>query len=172
MTISLGDRILKVNHAGEHGAISIYSGQIALARFTASSMLAELCEMREHERKHRAIFWDELQRRQRMRCTSYWLCAIGGFTLGVITGVFGEKSIAATTVAVERVVLKHLKRQIDELQDTDLEAVQAIQSIIDDEQSHHDQSATHLSEHDLWYRAIRPVVSSSTEAVIWLGMTL
>ncbi len=33
-THDLGDRILKVNHAGEHGAISIYSGQLFMARLT------------------------------------------------------------------------------------------------------------------------------------------
>jgi demethoxyubiquinone hydroxylase (CLK1/Coq7/Cat5 family) len=42
--MDLGDRIIKVNHAGEHGAISIYSGQIFMARVTARSMLSQLAE--------------------------------------------------------------------------------------------------------------------------------
>jgi 3-demethoxyubiquinol 3-hydroxylase len=172
MPIPLGDRILKVNHAGEHGAISIYTGQILLARWTAPRLVAELCEMREHERKHRAIFWQELQRRQRSRCRSYWLCAVGGFSLGLLTGLLGHKSIVATTVAVERVVLTHLGEQISQLHESDPQAVRAIQMIIDDEQLHHDQSAAHVSENDWWFRAIRPVVAASTESVIWLGMRL
>jgi 3-demethoxyubiquinol 3-hydroxylase len=172
MTVPLGDRILKVNHAGEHGAISIYTGQILLARWTAPKLVAELREMREHERKHRAIFWRELQRRQRSRCRSYWFCALGGFCLGLLTGLLGQKSIAATTVAVERVVLTHLKEQISQLRESDPAAVRAIQLIVDDEQSHHDQSAGHVSENDWWFRAIRPVVAASTESVIWLGMRL
>lgn len=39
---SLGDRIIKVNHAGEHCAINIYSGQIAMAQMTASDLVDEL----------------------------------------------------------------------------------------------------------------------------------
>lgn len=172
MPIPLGDRILKVNHAGEHGAISIYTGQILLARWTAPNLVAVLCEMREHERKHRAIFWQELQRRQRSRCKSYWLCAVGGFSLGLLTGLLGHKSIVATTVAVERVVLTHLGEQISRLRDSDPQAVRAIQMIIDDEQSHHDQSAAQVSENDWRFRAIKPIVAASTESVIWLGMKL
>ncbi len=44
MTSGDGDRILKVNHAGEHGAVSIYTGQLMLARMRATSMVAELAE--------------------------------------------------------------------------------------------------------------------------------
>src|SRR4051812_47288131 len=105
-------RVLKVNHAGEHGAVNIYTGQVFLARITAPSMVAELIEFKSHEEKHRAIFWAELERRNRPRCKSYWLCGIGGFTLGLVTGVFGRRAIAATTVAVESVVLRHLEQQL------------------------------------------------------------
>jgi len=98
---NLGDRIIKVNHAGEHGAINIYSGQILMARITAPSLLEQLVEFRSEEEKHRAIFLAESQRRGRPRYRSYWLCGIGGYLLGLITGLFGRRAIAATTVAVE-----------------------------------------------------------------------
>jgi 3-demethoxyubiquinol 3-hydroxylase len=38
----LADRIIKVNHAGEHGAVNIYAGQILMARLTARDMLSDL----------------------------------------------------------------------------------------------------------------------------------
>jgi Ubiquinone biosynthesis protein COQ7 len=72
--MDLGDRIIKVNHAGEHGAISIYSCQIFMARITAPDLLSQLSEFRSEEQKHRAIFLAELQRRGCPRCRSYWLC--------------------------------------------------------------------------------------------------
>src|SRR4051812_27819020 len=109
------NRVLKVNHAGEHGAVNIYAGQILAARLTANSMVSELLEFKSHEEKHRAIFWAELVRRGRPRCRSYRLCGVGGFTLGIITGLLGRRSIAATTVAVERVVLRHLSHQLEAL---------------------------------------------------------
>jgi 3-demethoxyubiquinol 3-hydroxylase len=169
---SLGDRIIKVNHAGENGAISIYSGQIALARFTAPHMVAELEEFRSHERKHRAIFEAELQRRGRPRCRSYWLCGVGGYALGLVTGLFGTSAIAATTVAVERVVLRHLEQQLVVLRGIDRPAVTAISAIVSEEKQHHDQSAVHELAGGFWPRVLKPVVSASTEAVIWLGMRL
>ena len=60
-----GSRVLKVNHAGEHGAINIYAGQIFAARLTAKQMVEELIEFQSHELKHRAIFLAELQRRDK-----------------------------------------------------------------------------------------------------------
>ncbi|MFC0350495.1 demethoxyubiquinone hydroxylase family protein [Undibacterium danionis] len=167
---ALGSRILKVNHAGEHGAICIYSGQIFIARLTARDMVAELREFQSHEKRHRAIFWSELQRRNQPRCRSYWLCALGGFLLGLGSGLFGRKAIAATTVAVERVVLRHLEHQLEQLRDKDDAAVIAISSIIEDERQHHDHSASHLDGGEFWARLLSPIIEASTEAVIWIGM--
>lgn len=168
----LGDRYLRVNHAGEHGAICIYSGQLLMARWTARHMTRELAEFRSHERRHRDIFEVELQRRGRRRCRSYWLCGLGGFVLGVMTGSLGAGAIAATTVAVEAVVLRHLQDQINTLGDEDREAVVAISLIIADEQRHHDESAAHVGARAGWRRLLYPVVSAATETVIWLGMRL
>lgn len=168
----LGNRIIKVNHAGEHGAICIYTGQILMARFTARHMTGELSEFRSHEHKHRAIFAAELQRRGRPRCRSYWLCGIGGFVLGTITGLFGQNAIAATTVAVESVVLRHLEQQLGSLRGLDPAAVSAISAIVAEERQHHDHSADHVQAGTFWPRVLTPIVSASTEAVIWLGMRL
>lgn len=168
----LGDRIIKVNHAGEHGAIGIYTGQILLARFTAPKMVDELRDFRSHELRHRAIFGAELERRGRPRCRSYWLCGIGGFVLGAATGLLGRGAIAATTTAVESVVLRHLGHQLAVLQGHDPAAVSAISSIVAEEQQHHDQSLAHARTGTFWPRVLSPIVSSSTEAVIWLGMRL
>ena len=168
----LGDRIIKVNHAGEHGAINIYSGQILMARITARDLIEQLVEFRSEEQKHRALFWAELQRRGRPRCRSYWLCGIGGYLLGVITGLLGRSAIAATTVAVESVVLKHLENQLATLGNRDPEATAAISAIVSEERQHHDRSEVHLEGHQRWRAVIEPVVSASTEAVTWLGMRL
>jgi demethoxyubiquinone hydroxylase (CLK1/Coq7/Cat5 family)/pimeloyl-ACP methyl ester carboxylesterase len=122
----LGSRILKVNHAGENGAVNIYRGQILAARLTARSMVPELAEFQSHEQRHRAIFAAELQRRGRRRCRSYLLCGLGGLVLGLMTGILGRRAISATTVAVERVVLGHLAQQLRVLRGKDEAAVTAI----------------------------------------------
>lgn len=166
----LAPRILKVNHAGEHDAVNIYAGQILLARVTAPSIVAELIEFKSHEEKHRAIFLAELQRRNQSRCKSFWLCGVGGFLLGMLTGILGRRAIAATTVAVERVVLKHLEQQLVLLADTDEAAYKAVNSIVSEERQHLDRSASHVAIDGFWTRILSPLVSASTEAVIWIGM--
>lgn len=163
-------RIMKVNHAGEHGAISIYTGQIFMARLTARALVPELRAFRADEEKHRAIFYQELQRRGLKRCKSYRLCAAGGYALGLATGLLGAHAISVTTVAVERTVLRHLRRQTTMLVH-DAEAVAAIAGILDEEQQH-DQAAEHCPTTGMWGRMLGSAVSGMTESVIWLGMRL
>jgi 3-demethoxyubiquinol 3-hydroxylase len=50
-------------------------------------------------------------------------CGVGGFALGLVTGLCRRAAIAATTVAVEAVVLRHLEAQIAALASVDLAAV-------------------------------------------------
>jgi ubiquinone biosynthesis monooxygenase Coq7 len=168
----LGGRILKVNHAGENGAVNIYAGQIFCARLTAPGLVGELREFQAHEENHRRIFQTELERRSVRRCRSYILCGIGGYALGLVTGLFGRGAIAATTVAVERVVLGHLKHQLRQLEGKDEAAVVAISAIVNEEQEHHDRSAAHAQANRLWLTLLAPLVALSTEMVIWTGMRL
>lgn len=168
--MDLGSRIMKVDHAGEFGAISIYTGQIWMAHWRARDLIPELTEFRSHERRHRAIFAAELERRDQRRCRSYVLCGTGGLLLGLVTGLLGRAAIAATTVAVESVVLQHLEDQLERLRGVDAAAVAAISAIVSEEREHHDRSAVHVSSESFWYKTLHPVVAMATETVIWLGM--
>jgi 3-demethoxyubiquinol 3-hydroxylase len=167
----LAGRILKVDHAGENGAVHIYAAQILVALVTARGLVSELREFRSHELRHRQIFAEELNRRGVRRCRSYLLCGIGGFILGLITGLLGKRAICATTVAVEQVVLRHLEHQLVQLRHDSL-AAQAIESIVQEEREHHDRSAALAEQHRIWHKVLTPIVSAATEAVIWLGMKL
>lgn len=137
--LGYADRVLKVNHAGEHGAVNIYRGQRLVC----------------------------FQRGVR-RCRSYGLCGLGGFVLGVLTGICGRASIAAVTVAVERVVLRHLEEQLRTL----AHEPAAVASIIEDERAHHDRAAQEPRQGIFWPRLLRPAVSAATELVIWTGMRI
>jgi ubiquinone biosynthesis monooxygenase Coq7 len=169
---TLGDRVMKVDHAGEHGAVCIYTAQRWFARWRAPDLLDELDDFRDHERGHRTRFADELAARGLHRCRSYHFCAVGGLALGSMTGLLGRGAIAATTVAIERVVLRHMREQIAALELVDPNATDALRQIIREEQDHHDLSAARLAVNSWWTRIIDPIVAASTEAVIWLGMRL
>jgi ubiquinone biosynthesis monooxygenase Coq7 len=169
---TLGDRVIKVDHAGEHGAICIYRAQRWIARWRAPDMVGELSAFLVHERRHRSLFGAELKRRGRRRCRSYHLCGLGGLVLGTVTGLLGRRAIAATTVAIETVVLRHMHEQVAELSASDPVAAATLRDVIADEQEHHDLSDRRLALPGPWPRVIDPVVKTSTEAVIWLGMRL
>jgi ubiquinone biosynthesis monooxygenase Coq7 len=169
---TLGDRVIKVDHAGEHGAICIYRAQRWIARWRAPDMVGELSDFLVHERRHRSLFGAELKRRGRRRCRSYHLCGLGGFVLGTVTGLLGRRAIAATTVAIETVVLRHMREQVAALSASDPVAAATLRDVIAEEQEHHDLSGRRLALPGPWPRVIAPVVKASTEAVIWLGMRL
>ena len=168
----LGDRVMKVDQAGEHGAVCIYRAQRWAARWRAPDLVAELDDFLAHERRHRALFGDEVGRRGGRRCRSYLLCGLGGFVLGALTGLAGRRAIAATTVAIETVVLRHMEEQIAALEGEDPAAVAVLRDVIADERDHHRRSTLHLAPPGLWPKLITPVVAVSTELVIWFGMRL
>lgn len=165
-------RILKVNHAGEHGAVNIYAGQIATAKLRARDLLPDLADFKAHEERHRNIFGKELIRRDLSRCRSYSLCGAGGYALGFITGLMGVQAIATATVAVERVVLRHLQRQLLDIGESDPDAITAISAILSDEQLHHDQFSAYIHEATFLYRMLGSAISATTEMVIWIGMRI
>ena len=172
MPLTYAERVLKVNHAGEHGAVNIYRGQRLMCFWRDAALRRDLEEFRAHEERHRAIFAAELERRGLRRCRSYWTCGAGGFLLGLLTGICGRASIAAVTVAVERVVLRHLEIQLRDLDGVDPKAHAAIAAILDDERSHHDRAAQEPRQGIFWPRVLKPTVSAATEFVIWTGMKL
>jgi ubiquinone biosynthesis monooxygenase Coq7 len=169
---TLGDRIIKVDHAGEHGAICIYQAQRWVSLWRTPSIVAEIEGFLAHEKRHRTLFEAELERRGRKRCRSYHFCAVGGLALGLLTGLAGRQAIAATTVAVEKVVLRHLAEQESALAGIDPAAAEVVRQIIADERNHHDTAEDQLDRNSVWVRIIEPVVAAATEAVIWLGMKL
>src|SRR5579862_4887857 len=109
--------ILRVDHAGELGAVAIYRGQRAVLGEARGRerIYNQLTEMEEHEGEHLARF-DELLNQRRVRPTALapvWRLA--GFALGAGTALLGEKAVHACTEAVETVIEQHYASQIDEL---------------------------------------------------------
>ena len=50
------ERILRLDQAGEYGAIHIYSAQLLLARLFYKDIVSKLEEMLSHEKQHYRIF--------------------------------------------------------------------------------------------------------------------
>tara|TARA_R110000868_G_scaffold6363_14_gene36188 strand:- start:759 stop:1250 length:492 start_codon:yes stop_codon:yes gene_type:complete len=162
--------MIKVDHAGENGAVNIYRAQKLGACLRAKHLLPQLRQNQEHEEQHRRIFAAYLADRCIRPCASFHVCGIGGFTLGLVTGLMGPNAIAATTYAVEHVVLRHLEKQICQLQGVDSDALSCVIRIVEDEQSHHDAAVSKLQKENILVSLLIHIVGFSTEQVIRFGM--
>lgn len=164
-------KILKVNHAGEFGAINIYRSQILFAKLFMKDLVPLLESFLEDEKRHLALFWQEIQKRNGIKCKSFWLCGLGGFAMGFISSLLGRKGIMACTWAVESVVINHLREQIIYLQqENDLAALETVQQILDDEINHRDVGRLKGGASNIWYQPLRFSISLFTEGVIRFGM--
>ena len=108
-------KILTVNHAGEFGAINIYTAQIHVCKIIRPGCVPLLEGFLEDEKNHLMTFWNEIQRRNGTKCKSYWLCGVGGYAMGIFSALLGRKGVMACTWAVESVVVEHLKQQLTSL---------------------------------------------------------
>ncbi|MEM7096748.1 MAG: demethoxyubiquinone hydroxylase family protein [Pseudomonadota bacterium] len=164
-------RILRVDHAGEKGAIQIYTAQAKVARWLYPDLNETLSEMLAHEKEHFAIFDTILRRRGVRSCYSLFLWSLGGFLLGIISALLGRRAIGVTTDAVETTVLEHLEWQLDFLKQTDPEVYRAVLSIQANEVEHREWGRLAGTDSVL-YRPIYWVVSGTTAFAIWLSTKL
>lgn len=165
-------RLLKVDHAGEHGAVNIYRAQILVSKILRPSLVPKLKHFKEHEERHLSIFGAELERRDIRRCRSFWFCGVGGWVLGFLTALLGKAGVMACTAAVETVVTEHLFHQLEFMQQRGGAAgYDAVNDIIEEELEH--QRTGILEGQDSWlFKPLSFVASRSTEFVIWMGLRL
>ncbi|WP_331245641.1 demethoxyubiquinone hydroxylase family protein [Pseudoalteromonas luteoviolacea] len=163
--------MIRVDHAGERGAICIYKSQRFIARFFYKDMVVQLDEMLEHEKEHFDTFNYWLVSNQVRHCHALWLWSLGGYVLGFITALLGRKAIWVCTEAVESTVLHHLEWQLNFLAQHDLNAHKAVLSIKADEEQHHDLGSLNGSSAMIYF-PIKFIVKYSTKFAIWLSTKL
>jgi len=111
------DEMLRVDHAGEYGAVAIYRGQLAVfeRQHGKEKIVGQLREMHDEEQDHLDAF-DRMLAAGHVRPTvmsPLWNAA--GYALGVGTALLGEKAAHACTEAVETVIEEHYGDQVVEL---------------------------------------------------------
>ena len=117
------DEMLRVDHAGEYGAVAIYRGQRAVFGGRGKTRrIARTIEGMEREEQRHLDAFDDLLLTRRVRPTALapvWNAA--GFALGAATALIGERAAHACTEAVESVIEEHYQDQVDELERADAE---------------------------------------------------
>jgi 3-demethoxyubiquinol 3-hydroxylase len=165
------ERILRVDHAGEYGAINIYTAQLIVSRVLYKDIVLKLEEMIAHERKHFETFDNLLVNRSIRHCYALRLWAFGGFSLGLITAIIGRNAIWICTDSIETTVLNHLVGQLEFLHKHDALAYDAVLSIKADEESHQDFGHSNSTESFI-NKPLFFTVQKSTELAIWLSTKL
>ena len=160
--------ILRVDHAGELGAVHIYQGQRAvLGAAKGKERLADqLEEMEGHEAVHLARF-DALLNQHGVRPTVMTpLWRLAGFALGAGTALMGEKAAHACTEAVESVIEKHYAGQVAELADRDPELAAELAKFRDEELAHRDLAVEEGAREALGYGLLSAVIQAGCRTAI------
>jgi len=111
------EEFIRVDHAGERGAIKIYEGQLlALKTLCKDSNLQKTIEeMKIHEKKHCDFFEKEIIKRNIEPTKFLPLWDLMGVGLGFGSTIFGEKTAMLCTASVEEVIDNRYQNQIDQL---------------------------------------------------------
>jgi len=168
------ERMLRVDHAGEYGAVRIYEGQIAILGET--SVGPTLKHMLEQEKEHLAKF-ESLLPQERVRPTVLQpLWDVTGFALGAGTALLGKEAAMACTVAVETVIGGHYNSQIRALMDDGedgkekhKELLSTISKFRDDELEHLDCAIENDAEQAPAYEVLSNVIKAGCYAAIWMS---
>ena len=130
--------ILRVDHAGERGAIKIYEGQL-LALNTIKenkSLKKKIEEMKEQEKEHLEYFEKEIQKRKIKPTYLLPLWDIMGVALGFGTVLLGKKATMLCTASVEEVIEDHYQNQLKNLGNDEMVLKAKIEKFKNDEAEH------------------------------------
>jgi len=161
------ERFVRVDHAGEYGAVRIYEGQLSVLGKSASAEIIK--EMAEKEREHLKKF-STLIGERRVRPTALmpvWHAA--GFALGAATALMGEKAAMACTNAVEEVIEEHYAKQALALGDDEAALRDTIIEFRKDELEHRDIAREHEAEQTPGYEHLSSVIKKGSRMAIWLS---
>jgi len=163
----LVERILRVDHAGEYGAVRIYEGQMTVLGKSAAGPVIR--KMAEQERVHLDTF-NRLLVERRARPTALTpLWHVAGFALGAGTAMLGEKAAMACTVAVEEVIDEHYAGQVEKLGGDEQDLRDTCEKFRQEELEHRDTGLAHGAEGAPAYPLLTGAIKAGSRLAIWLS---
>jgi ubiquinone biosynthesis monooxygenase Coq7 len=163
--------MIRVDHAGEYGAVRIYEGQLAvLGRRKGSERSAQtIRHMAAQEQRHLKTF-DALINARKVRPTALepvW--RVAGFALGFGTALLGEKAAFACTAAVEEVIDEHYASQIAALGTTDDGLKATVADFRADEAAHRQTALDEGAEQAPGYKLLSQAIKAGCRVAIKLS---
>ena len=134
------EEFIRVDHAGERGAIKIYEGQLlALNTFIKDEELKKTIEqMKEHEHEHANYFEQEIKKRNIKPTKFLPLWDLLGVGLGFGSTILGKKAAMLCTASVEEVIDEHYQNQINQIESDEKKLKEKIIKFREDELHHKD----------------------------------
>lgn len=160
--------MIRVDHAGEYGAVQIYRGQRAVFDRTEGKAHAArlIAEMEEGEQEHLKTF-DRMIAERGVRPTimaPVW--RVAGFGLGAVTALMGEHAAHACTEAVEDVIEEHYGRQSTALRGVDSELKHVVDKFREEEIAHKETAIEQGARRAPAYPVLSAVIKFGCRAAI------
>tara|TARA_B100001121_G_scaffold208616_1_gene182541 strand:- start:4970 stop:5503 length:534 start_codon:yes stop_codon:yes gene_type:complete len=162
------EEFIRVDHAGERGAIKIYEGQLlALNTIVKNSELKDMIEhMKEHEVEHCEFFENEIKKRKIKPTRFLKLWDLLGLGLGFSTTVLGKKAAMLCTASVEEVIQDHYANQISQLEEDEKELKNKIVKFREDEIDHKDIAYNEGASKEGFYKILDGVIKTGSRIAI------
>ena len=155
------EEIIRVDHAGERGAIKIYEGQLlALKTIKQDNDLKDkIEEMKEQEKEHLEYFEKEIQKRKIKPTYLLPVWDLMGVALGFGSALLGKKAAMLCTASVEEVIEDHYQSQLKKIGDDEKDLKEKIEKFKADEVEHKNMAyksgATNKGLYSIMDKAIR-----------------
>ena len=132
------EEFLRVDHAGERGAIKIYEGQLlALNTLIKDEKLKKMIEkMKNHEKEHLDFFNKEIKKRNIKPTKLLPLWDLLGVGLGFGSAMMGKKATMLCTASVEEVIDEHYQKQLNQINSNEKILKEKIKKFRNDEIHH------------------------------------
>ena len=162
------EEFIRVDHAGERGAIKIYEGQLlALNTFVKDENLKKTIEkMKNHEKEHLDFFNKEIKKRNIKPTKLLPLWDLLGVGLGFGSAIIGKKATMLCTASVEEVIDEHYKNQINELESDEKILKEKIIKFRDDELHHRDIAYEHGASKKGLYSILDKIIKTGSKVAI------
>ena len=134
------EEFIRVDHAGERGAIKIYEGQLLALKTVVKNdeLKNKIEEMQIHEKEHCDYFENEIKKRNIKPTKLLPLWDLLGIGLGFSSTILGNKAAMLCTASVEEVIQEHYANQIKQLNSDEKKLKNKIIKFREDEIAHKD----------------------------------
>lgn len=162
-------RALRVDHAGEVGAVRIYEGQLAVLGDSPSG--DALRAMKAKEEAHRDELADLIAARGVRPTALSPIWNVAGYAIGAATALLGPKAAMAATVAVEEVIEEHYREQERALarDGAEPELAATVARLGADETAHKDQALALGAREAPAYALLTSAIKAGSRLAIWLS---